>query len=58
MAFLQYMPYNHEQKGAIYRMKEVEITKEPVELHRILKFEGMVASGGEAKHVIAEVKCP
>jgi ribosome-associated protein len=35
-------------------MKEVEITKEPIELYRILKFEGMVASGGEAKFVIAE----
>ena len=35
-------------------MKDVEITKEPVELYRILKFEGMVASGGEAKFVIAE----
>jgi ribosome-associated protein len=35
-------------------MKDVEITNEPVELCRILKFENMVASGGEAKHVIAE----
>ena len=35
-------------------MKDVVITKEPVELYRILKFEGMVASGGEAKFVIAE----
>ncbi len=35
-------------------MREVEISKEPVELYKILKFEGMVASGGEAKSVIAE----
>ena len=35
-------------------MREVEITKEPIELYRILKFENMVASGGEAKTVIAE----
>ena len=35
-------------------MKDVEITEEPVELCRILKFENMVASGGEAKHVISE----
>ena len=34
-------------------MREVEITKEPVELYKILKFEGLVASGGEAKTVIA-----
>jgi len=35
-------------------MREVEITREPVELYKILKFEGMAASGGEAKSVIAE----
>ena len=35
-------------------MIEVELTKEPVELYKILKFEGLVASGGEAKAVIAE----
>lgn len=35
-------------------MREVELSKEPVELYKILKFEGLVASGGEAKMVIAE----
>jgi ribosome-associated protein len=30
-------------------MKNIEITKEPVELYKILKFEGVVSSGGEAK---------
>jgi len=35
-------------------MRVVEISKEPVELYKILKFEGMVGSGGEAKFVIAE----
>ena len=34
-------------------MRMVEITQEPVELYKILKFEAMVASGGEAKMVIA-----
>jgi ribosome-associated protein len=34
-------------------MRDVEITREPVELYKILKFEGMVASGGQAKAVIA-----
>ena len=34
-------------------MRLVEITREPVELFKILKFEGMVATGGEAKQVIA-----
>ena len=35
-------------------MREVEINKEPVELYKILKFEGMVNSGGQAKSVIEE----
>jgi ribosome-associated protein len=35
-------------------MREVEINKEPVELYKILKFEGMVSSGGEAKLVIEQ----
>lgn len=35
-------------------MRIVEITREPVELYKILKFEGMVGSGGEAKMVIAD----
>ena len=35
-------------------MKEVKISKEPMELFKILKFENMAASGGEAKSVIAE----
>ena len=35
-------------------MREVEILKEPIELCKILKFESMVSSGGEAKSVIAE----
>ena len=35
-------------------MRTVEITRQPVELYKILKFEGMVGSGGEAKMVIDE----
>ena len=35
-------------------MRVVEISSEPIELYKILKFEAMVASGGEAKLVIAE----
>lgn len=35
-------------------MRVVEISNEPVELYKILKFEGMVATGGEAKQVISE----
>jgi len=35
-------------------MREVIITKEPIELYKILKFEGLCSSGGEAKSVIEE----
>jgi ribosome-associated protein len=35
-------------------MRTVEITKQPVDLFKILKFEGLVATGGEAKLVIAD----
>ena len=44
-----------KQERVVYiLMKEVEISKEPLELYKILKFEGMVSSGGEAKSVIAD----
>lgn len=33
-------------------VRKVQITKEPVELYKILKFEGLASSGGEAKSVI------
>ena len=35
-------------------MRIVEINQQPVELYKILKFEGMSASGADAKSVIAE----
>mgnify|MGYP002639538428 CR=1 FL=1 len=35
-------------------MNQIEISTQPVELFKILKFEGLVASGGEAKTVIDE----
>ncbi len=35
-------------------MREFEILEEPIELYKILKFENMVNSGGEAKVVISE----
>ena len=31
----------------------VEISREPIELYKILKFEGMAASGGQAKVAVA-----
>ena len=35
-------------------MKHIEIYREPVELYKLLKFEGLASSGGEAKIFIAE----
>lgn len=36
------------------KMQTIELTKQPIDLYKILKFEGLVASGGEAKAAIAE----
>jgi ribosome-associated protein len=35
-------------------MKRVELSRQPVELYKILKFEGLVESGGAAKQAISE----
>lgn len=35
-------------------MRNVEISREPVELYKILKFEGLTTTGGEAKLLIAD----
>ena len=35
-------------------MKTVELSRQPVELYKILKFEGLVDSGGAAKAAISE----
>lgn len=35
-------------------MREMKISQEPIELYKILKYENLVNSGGEAKHVISE----
>ena len=34
--------------------REVVLSIQPVELFKLLKFESLIGSGGEAKHVIAE----
>ena len=35
-------------------MKEIFLTRQPVELFKILKFEGMASTGGEAKRLISD----
>jgi ribosome-associated protein len=35
-------------------MRDVTINKEPVELYKLLKFEGLASSGGEAKSLVAD----
>ncbi len=42
------------RKNSSTDIKNVEIEKEPVELYKILKFENLVGSGGEAKFVITQ----
>lgn len=46
-------PHMHIAESDSTDIRIVEISREPVELHKILKFEGMVASGGQAKAVVA-----
>lgn len=48
------VPLNHSDKNVPTDVRIVEVFKEPVELYKILKFEGMVASGGQAKAVVAD----
>ena len=33
-------------------MKPIEINRQPIELYKLLKFEGLASSGGEAKMII------
>ena len=47
------VPANHSDKDVPADLRMVEISREPVELYKILKFEGMVTSGGQAKAVVA-----
>lgn len=35
-------------------MQDVTINRVPVELYKVLKFEGLVATGGEAKMAVAQ----
>ena len=35
-------------------MRKIELSKEPAELYKILKFEGIVDTGGAAKMVISD----
>jgi ribosome-associated protein len=35
------------------KMRIVEINREPIELYKILKFEGFLASGAQAKEAVA-----
>jgi ribosome-associated protein len=44
----------HNRDQTVTVMKEIILSKQPVELFKILKFEGMASSGGEAKMLIAD----
>lgn len=46
-------PANHLDSSQSTDVRIVEISKEPVELYKILKFEGMVENGGQGKAVVA-----
>jgi len=42
------------KRDDVEKARVVQISREPIELYKILKIENMVNSGGEAKAVIAE----
>lgn len=44
---------NNPTHDASREFRVVELTREPIELYKVLKFENMVVSGGEAKAAIA-----
>ena len=46
-------PVNNSDEKNMTPLRSVEISSEPVELYKILKCEGMVTSGGQAKAVVA-----
>ncbi len=50
------MPQNNPPLLQLHHktVRVVDITREPVELYKILKFEGLVTTGGEAKLLIAD----
>jgi ribosome-associated protein len=45
-------PENDPGEKNPLQFRQVEIQSEPVELYKILKFEGLVTSGGQAKAVV------
>jgi len=46
-------PDNTEVKNGDDEAQAIELQRQPIELYKILKFEGLVGSGGEAKAAIA-----
>jgi ribosome-associated protein len=47
----EYQTANH--RWGPMKVREVILSREPVELYKVLKFEGLVASGGEARAAVA-----
>jgi len=51
---LRHAPIQLIIKARSQLMKVIEILQEPIELYKVLKFENLVSSGGEAKYAISE----
>lgn len=47
------VPADQSDRAETNGVRIVELSREPVELYKILKFEGMLTSGGEAKAAVA-----
>ena len=47
------IPVNQSATETASSFRLVELSSEPIELYKILKFEGLASSGGEAKAAVA-----
>ena len=47
-------PAKEPEESSAQTLRVVELSKEPIELYKILKFEGLATSGGEARKIVAD----
>jgi predicted RNA-binding protein (virulence factor B family)/ribosome-associated protein YbcJ (S4-like RNA binding protein) len=48
------VPEKKPEENTAQNQRIVELSREPIELYKILKFEGLATSGGEARNIVAE----
>jgi ribosome-associated protein len=48
------VPEKKPEENIAQTLRVVELSREPIELYKILKFEGLAGSGGEARNIVAD----